>query len=108
MGLFDWVDDEDRAEVQQAWEEGQSGPVNGYSYDPMSGQYVPEAFDPGAALVELGGGHTAETVPDAVTPYATEDGGWTTKNLEAYLDGRFEDLEDSPGLGGGLFGWRKE
>jgi hypothetical protein len=45
-------------------------------------------------MVALGGGHTRDTVPDAVTPFATEDGGWSTRNLAAYLDGRFEDLEE--------------
>lgn len=95
MGLFDWVDPEDRDEVQQAWEEGQAGPVAGYSFDPTAGQYVADDEpDPLAStMVALGGGHNRDTVPDAVTPFATEDGGWSTKNLEAYLDGRFEDLE---------------
>jgi hypothetical protein len=52
-------------------------------------------FDAGAALVELGGGHTRETVPDATTPFATDGGGWSTLNLEAYLDGQLgEDRTD--------------
>jgi hypothetical protein len=94
MGLFDWVAPEDQDEVRQAWEEGQSGPVGGYSFDPMAGQYVAEPDPLAEAMVALGGGHTRDTVPDATTPFATEDGGWSTKNLDAYLDGRFEDMEE--------------
>jgi hypothetical protein len=45
------------------------------------------------ALVELAGNHTRETAPDATTPFATEDGGWSTHNLDAYLEGRFDDLK---------------
>jgi len=33
-------------------------------------------------MAKLGGGHTIDTVPDATTPYRTEDGGWSTKALE--------------------------
>jgi hypothetical protein len=40
----------------------------------------------GAAMAKLGGGHTKDTVPDDTTPYRTEDGGWSTKALDAYLD----------------------
>lgn len=39
----------------------------------------------GDILVALGGNHTAATVPNDTTPYRTEDGGWSTKALDAYL-----------------------
>lgn len=42
----------------------------------------------GALMADLGGGHTIDTVPDDVTPYRTEDGGWSTKALDDYLRGQ--------------------
>jgi hypothetical protein len=37
-------------------------------------------------MAALGGGHTVDTVPDETTPYRTEDGGWSTRALDRYLD----------------------
>jgi hypothetical protein len=129
MGLFDLFrhpDQRDLSEVERAiaHNEARGDPVPAEwhvaaaagvtTFEEMSG---PEQFasnptmeqllgdgqrpeDYSELMVALGGGHTRDTVPDAVTPYATADGGWTTKNLEAYLDGRDEDLDDGPGQAG--------
>ena len=47
-----------------------------------------QRIDLGAIMAALGGGHTIETVPDDVTPYLTEDGGWSTRALDRYLDAK--------------------
>jgi hypothetical protein len=41
-----------------------------------------------AIMAALGGNHTVDDVPDDVTPYRTEDGGWSTRALDRYLDGQ--------------------
>jgi hypothetical protein len=98
MGLFDWQKNDDGTDDDTDDDQPGFGGLGGWrgKYDePGSPDYDPDhGFDAGAALVELGGGHTRDTVPDATTPFATEGGGWTTKNLDAYLDGRFEDLKE--------------
>jgi hypothetical protein len=63
------------AEDDQRGGRGRAGPAAGAERWRLAG-----------IMAALGGGHTVDTVPDDSTPYRTEDGGWSTKALDHYLD----------------------
>lgn len=57
----------------------------------------PQPVTLAAFMAALGGNHTIDTVPDDVTPYRTEDSGWSTRALDRYLDAKLGgSTEDQP------------